>query len=368
MKAPEYVYGSEAQESQNYDTAPQSEAINDGRQITESGVKAALRISQTVSPKAEKVEPSQEVASQDSGHEWTEEERRLTWESYKDQKVQAGIEQAKLQALDIATINKSYISFIKKKHGGDGYAVSEKEFLIWEDDYANVWKLLNDGMRDAHIAYDMKKAASVQREMFFTKDEKELHFTVEAQAGRFYRERAADLRSAIEASDNDEETKKKQLGLFTNFYQRINRHLELKAIPPDEVTNEFEDFDKYNALRTYVHNETIKGLNSLNDLARQYGLRPFTPRNFWTSEEKDQSPDMGTRMRYDRDVVEEYYSIAFRDRAETAERRLLRSMREHNMIEARPQYQAPPKEIAQPPAGYAYGPYGYEPPKDNNES
>ena len=68
---------------------------------------------------------------------------------------------------------------------------------------------------------------------------------------------------------------------------------------------------EYENARTNAHNDVIEHLNRLNNLARKYGTTPFTPRNFWKSIKTKQTDSVARRMRYDRDVVEEYYAIAF---------------------------------------------------------
>ena len=100
---------------------------------------------------------------------------------------------------------------------------------------------------------------------------------------------------------------------------------------PQDIRNDYDgNWEKYDSDRTFAHNMTIRLLNELNDLARRvYHTTPFTPRNFWTSEKdmKKQTPAESTRMRYDRDVVEEYYSIAFSEEVLKRNRQLQRQMR-----------------------------------------
>ena len=82
------------------------------------------------------------------------------------------------------------------------------------------------------------------------------------------------------------------------------------------------EFESYDRQRTKAHNDLIRHLNSLNDLARKYGVRPFTMRNFWTSEtslRSDPEP-VKQRMRHDRHQVEAYCRNAFTRLHESAKR------------------------------------------------
>ncbi len=263
--------------------------------------------------------------------EMTPEQARAFVEGYKKFKREAGIAQAESQAEEIATINQQFIAFVKNKHGGRFSEVSQKEFEIWEGELASSWAMLNKGMIEGGIRHFPDKEASAQRAMFFTTSEATLHETIEAQAGRFYRERAAALQAAIESSGASDEVKQRQMELLSAFYSHVHRHIELKYIGPQEIRDEFLSWKEYDDTRTNVHNNVIDELNGLNDLARQYGLKPFTPRNFWDSRVTSQTPDMQKRIRYDRDVVEEYYSIAFSDKVATERRKFQRKMDQRNM-------------------------------------
>ncbi len=358
-KRPTYVYGTEA-ESQNFEAIPSGEIMNDGRQIIEKGGEAALRISRIVAPKDEDNFVPTETANENEV-EWTEEEKRARSEFYKNEKIRAGRSQAELYSRDIAAINQAFIGLVKKKYGGDPSKVGREEFLRWEDDFAYSWRLVTSGMRDAMILYNMEESAKAQESMFFTTDEETLQYTVEAQAGRFFYERAEALTDAIKQDQSiDENERKKRSGLLGKFYQSVNRHLELKYMTPEEKKGEFEG-NQYDTTRTMVHNRTISQLNALNDLARSYKLRPFTPRNFWTSENQDQTPAMKRKMRYDRDVVEEFYGIAFSSIEEAQARKLEKSierMRYGEMSYAGERYQSVPQNPV-PQRDELPGPYGY---------
>jgi hypothetical protein len=172
----------------------------------------------------------------------------------------------------------------------------------------------------------MEDEADVESAMFFTKDEATLHETIEAQAGAYYRDRARALREAIRASDDPH--KEEDEDVLYGFFAAVSRHLDYKYMTPEDIRLSYgKDYHEYDQDRTFAHNNAIRQLNKLNDLARKYGTTPFTPRQFWTSEKKDQTPAVSKRMRYDRDVVEEYYAIAFSEEVAKRDRLLARALR-----------------------------------------
>ena len=162
--------------------------------------------------------------------------------------------------------------------------------------------------------------------MFFSKSKDEdLRDTIEAQCGRFYRQRSLALRDAIEKSNND--SKEDDLKLLSGFYLAVYDHLDLRYLSPEEVRYRYgNDYKDYDDSRTAAHNNAISYLNTLNDLARKYHTTPFTPRNFWTSKDQDQTVEMSKRMRFDRDAVEGFYNIAFSEEVRKRERKLRREI------------------------------------------
>lgn len=187
-----------------------------------------------------------------------------------------------------------------------GERMSKKEFEKWEDLVADELKYAK---READNAgFDMEQIAEGEQYMITSADDRELHKTIEAQAGHFYYERIADLKKAIEDADGDKE----DLQYLKEFYPTVVKHLDFKYIPRDEVKE--YGYQAYEDSRTRSHNNVIKHINGINELARQYGVRPLTMRDFWPSDsirKEEQTPAESRVMRYDRDIVEEYYAIAF---------------------------------------------------------
>ena len=122
------------------------------------------------------------------------------------------------------------------------------------------------------------------------------------------------LLNAIRSSDDPEA--EKDLERAKSFYPAVMRHLDFKyTTEPGEVYGDDEiGMRLFEEARTRAHNDVIKCLNDLNDLARKYHVRPFTVRNFLPSDvrsKKSQTEAVSKIMRYDRDIIEEYYDIAF---------------------------------------------------------
>ncbi len=187
--------------------------------------------------------------------------------------------------------------------------MSQKEFERWEDAVSDELKLGEEEIQRGEMK--LSKKAEAMQNMIAYRVDKELPKTIEAQAGRFYVERDNELRLAIRKTggpDADED-----LTYLNGFYPMVAAHLDYKYMSADEI----QDYgvNAYERQRTRVHNDTIRHLNGLNRLSKKYGTRPFTPRDFWTSDLCDktaQTPAIAAIMRYDRDIVEEYYAIAFK--------------------------------------------------------
>lgn len=210
-------------------------------------------------------------------------------------------EEAKQRAKAVAELNQD---FIEAKP-------SIKDFRFWEEEFEFNWNLLREYIHRAH-GNTMADEARMEEPAFFTEDTGVLHETIEAQSGHFFHERARALRDAINNNaDLTEAEKKRQLDKIDALWEQASRHMNFKNMTREDVRGYGSEY--YERSRTLVHNGTIRALNDLNDLARSYKLKPFTPRNFWPSDgsRKEDPEPIKRRMRYDRDLVEEYYAIAF---------------------------------------------------------
>ena len=187
-----------------------------------------------------------------------------------------------------------------------GERMSQKEFEKWEDLMGDELKLAD---READIGnFTLEQKAEGEQYMITSADDSELHKTIEAQAGNFYYSRMADIKKAIEDAGGDKE----EIKYLNEFYPTVVEHLDFKYMSKEEVRDRGVKETESN--RTKAHNDVIKRINGVNDLARKYHVRPLTVRNFLPSDvrrKEDQTPAVSRVMRYDRDIIEEYYEIAF---------------------------------------------------------
>ena len=244
---------------------------------------------------------------------------------FRQREIEWAHKDAERQAIELGDLNRQFVAF-RKRCQKEGRTISDKEFSIWEQrEYAESWQRLREYMNKCRVVTD-EEEAEIEQPMFFTYSESELHESIEAQAGNYYRERAHALRDTIIASNSP--TKEADENRLLSFYTYVNRHLNYRYMTPLEIRLDYnDDPGGYDRDRTFAHNNLILELNALNDLAKKYGTTPFTPRNFWTSAKRDQTAAVARRMRYDRDVVAEYCAVAFSEEVARRDRKLQREMR-----------------------------------------
>lgn len=189
-----------------------------------------------------------------------------------------------------------------------GDMMTQKEFEKWEDALSDEIRYAKREIRKVNPT--LETIAECEQAMTHFAGDTELYRTIEAQAGRFYHERISNLREAIQASGDKQA--QKELDYVKGFYNTVMVHLDYKYMTREEIIG--WGFKEYDESRTFAHNNAIKHLNGLNELAKKYHVRPLTVRNFWPSdlrEEKDQTTAVKEVMRYDRHSVEGYYTTAF---------------------------------------------------------
>lgn len=143
--------------------------------------------------------------------------------------------------------------------------------------------------------------------------------TIEAASGIFYHERAEQLAQALRAAGADGETDLKTMGLT---WRKVMNYLE--------ATHDYdllhEDYHSYQNGRRAAHNEMIRQLNTLNDLAERYQTPRFTIRNFMTNDfyyeaRRDPGRALDHRANYDRESVMAYFALAFQQDFERERKR-----------------------------------------------
>lgn len=238
-------------------------------------------------------------------NEW-EQVAKLAEQAYAEQ-VERAPEQATMFFKSALSVEKD---FDRRRQAVEskGDEMTQKEFEAWEDELSDEIGCAENELRKTD--YTLETVAECERVMTYSAGDTELYRTIEAQAGRFYHERISNLREAIQSSGDKQA--QEELDYVKGFYNIVMIHLDYKYMTRDEVI----DFGRkeYEDSRTLAHNNAIKHLNGLNELAKKYHVRPLTVRNFWPSdlrEEKKQTAAVREVMRYDRHSVEGYYTTAF---------------------------------------------------------
>ena len=143
--------------------------------------------------------------------------------------------------------------------------------------------------------------------------------TIEAASGIFYHERAEQLAQVLRAAGADGEADLKTMGLT---WRKVMNYLE--------ATHDYdllhEDYHSYQNGRRAAHNEMIRQLNTLNDLAERYQTPRFTIRNFMTNDfyyeaRRDPGRALDHRANYDRESVMAYFALAFQQDFERERKR-----------------------------------------------
>lgn len=203
-----------------------------------------------------------------------------------------------------------------------GNKMTRQEFEKWEDALSDELEFAGDELEKTDNTLEIM--AECAQHMILTTDEEKTYKTIEAQAGNYYHERSAALKQAIESSGQSEA--EKDLNSIREFYFAVIDHLDYRYMESEKIFSMgVKEFDKQ---RTMAHNNVIKHLNELNNLARKYHVRPFTIRNFCPSDvrpKEKQTPTVVDLMAYDRYSVQSYYVIAF-----SSEERKRQAIQERN--------------------------------------
>ena len=183
----------------------------------------------------------------------------------------------------------------------------------WEDHAAISFNNMQKSEKGAHFPSRYERDR-VERIGTLDPDE-----SIEGYSGIFYQRRQRALNRAIEDSDNED--KEKDIHAGEDLYRLVNEHLYYEH---DYDTRQM-DPKYYQSKRRAAHNALINHLNHMNDLARKYGVRPFTFRNFEDndfpySEKLDIGGYTNGRAEFDRSAVEAYCRNAFSSAYEKAEK------------------------------------------------
>ena len=189
------------------------------------------------------------------------------------------------------------------EHGLERFdTMSYEEFSKWEDDASVYFTEMTKETSGLHLdRYQRDRLQNIKS----TIDPQQ---SIEACSGKWYRRRQAALVNAINQSDDP--NKNEDLLAIDDTYRHVGEHIYYM------YDSEEMDVAKRNIERRSAHNRLINHLNHLNDLARKYGVRPLTFRNFEDNNfTYHRSLDSGgytdSRAEYDRGSVEAYFRLAF---------------------------------------------------------
>lgn len=137
--------------------------------------------------------------------------------------------------------------------------------------------------------------------------------SIEVASAELYGDRLKDLREAI-GEEPDEELKQRRLERLNRTLGLVEEHIYYKYRENRRIdANEARQYERG---RTAAHNEMVKQLNWMNEMAENYEVERMTCRDFVTSEGYDQSKDVGgrvgERMKVDRSMVERFFSKAYK--------------------------------------------------------
>lgn len=103
--------------------------------------------------------------------------------------------------------------------------------------------------------------------------------TIEAATGIFFEERMGAVFDEIEKNGDEEESEKDKV-FAHQTWEKVLAYLE--------STGDYEllhdDYNAYQRKRQGAHNEMIRQLNGLNEMAEKYGCQRLTVRNFLTND------------------------------------------------------------------------------------
>ncbi len=216
-------------------------------------------------------------------------------------------------------IKDSEFSFAKRltKLEEAGEKISEKELERWEDILASEYKRMEENLELGEIHGIEARTEVLQHMVAYPGEgrEEDLRNTIEARSGDCFYERREALKKAADNPGVDEQKKSRVVDLLNKFVSVVYEHIDLKYMDKQDIREQYgDDGHMYEYIRRTAHNNAIKYLNELNDLAKELNVRPFTPRNFLPSDLVDEKHQTGAEkivFRYDRDIVEEYYAFAF---------------------------------------------------------
>ena len=239
--------------------------------------------------------------------EMTPEEIRAFVEEFNARRVAEAPKEAEFQATQIRSLGTAFEKQLaRSKERGEKH-IAKKEFEIWERDFREYWVRLQDQVHLGGLSA-LEEARAEAPMMKNYSNQNVLAKNIEVQAAHFFDDRRRELLTAIRDSKDEHAADDEQIVI--GFRRAAIDHIAWRTMPLDEIRS--YGIKEADRARIFAHNNLIEHFNSINALAEKYGTIRFTPRDFWPSNpDQKQPPEIENRMRNDRDIVEEYYQIAF---------------------------------------------------------
>ncbi len=238
-----------------------------------------------------------------------------TLKMMKERNREQAIESGRFWARELKTTERQFANQLKRSEDRSEAYIRESEFSAWEKDARDNWDHMKNAELDAGLSEHERAKMEASAILYLNPDE--CVRTIEAQSGNFYFSRMRKLLDAIEAAG---ELGKNDLESAKEFPDAVAEHLRFKFTPRDELRDEFDTgnptttWRRVDEARNRAHNNSIRQLNALNELAEKYGTPRLTFRNFRTKGYLENLPMEEDRIaENDRATVEAYYTFAFRN-------------------------------------------------------
>lgn len=183
----------------------------------------------------------------------------------------------------------------------------------YEEEVHNVWGYMEDATQAAHIYNRLGDPYSRSAAQGIDIPGGAEGATIEASSSIFYADRVSALQSAIrdDTSLTPEEAKERN-ALIRSTWSKVLARIEANQ----DIAERRKDPEAHFYYCNELHDNLIRHLNQLNDLAQSYHLDPFTLRNFITNDrnyvsQRDRNGDYHARVETDRSIVDYYFRQVF---------------------------------------------------------
>ncbi len=183
----------------------------------------------------------------------------------------------------------------------------------YEDEIGHIWGYMEDATKTANTYNRLGDPYSRSAAQEITILDHQEGATVEASSSIFYSERMHALQGAIQADASlAPEESQARSDLLRSTWSKVLKRIEANQ----DIAERRKDPEAHFYYCNRLHDDLIRHLNQMNDLAKSYQLEPFTPRNFITNDrnyspQRDRNGDYHARVETDRTIVDYYFRQVF---------------------------------------------------------